>query len=366
MRINLVGDISLSGDFNDTLRLNKRWLSAEVVEKLKGDIVFANLEFVLLNKQVKKDKSLNLGENGFKAIDNLKTGGFNVFSLANNHIVDYGFEGLCETIDCLKNNNIHFFGAGRNIQEALAPAIVERNGYKVAFFGRQDPMSLANRNWAGFSNAYKGGVAKLDVYELLSQIENIRGDIDLIVAYFHWGYQNIHRSPRHIHEISHKVLDGGADIIIGSHAHDIQGSKSVKNKHVFFGLGNFYFHPFTCGSHGVKVYDNRKRFTKNRKSVIAHIDYDGNNIRQSITPTIQSKENIVVVDESNLFVLKAKNKWSSENPLLFNIERRLAELKQYNLSLKDAIIQKRFKSTISLLTKGLLILITRIIKPTIV
>lgn len=158
--------------------------------------------------------------------------------LANNHMMDYGEEGLIETIKILDDNNIPHTGAGVNLKSALKPIEINLENQKVI---------IQNFGWDIEETVYatleSSGCAPRDertVIERTKEIRNKHTDA-LIINVFHWGFEyNLYPMPLDI-DLAHKSIDAGSDLIIGHHPHNMQPFESYKGKEIYYSLGNFYF-----------------------------------------------------------------------------------------------------------------------------
>ncbi len=191
----------------------------------------------------------------------LASAGFNVCTLANNHTQDWGVDAIVECRERLEAMGIAVCGAGRNLAEARKPAIVERNGVKVAFLG----FSCVGPN--GFmAEDNKPGVAMVRVHTLYEQLDfqpgtpptiitfaykedlqQMVGDIrkakeesDIVVVAPHWG---LHHTPVLIpdydYEVGHAAIDAGADLVVGDHPHILKGIEVYKGKVIMHAVANF-------------------------------------------------------------------------------------------------------------------------------
>ncbi len=198
-----------------------------------------------------------------KNVAALTYAGFNIVSFASNHTLDWSDDALFDTLDVLRKNNIVVIGAGRNIDEARRPAIIECKGTKVGF------LAYCSVVPSGFeARADKSGVAPVrattsyeqvdwqpgtppriisranpdDLAAMVDDIKRLRQSVDVLVISIHWG---IHYVPSIIamyqYEVGHAAIDAGADIIIGHHAHILKGIDVYKGKVIFFSLCNFAF-----------------------------------------------------------------------------------------------------------------------------
>jgi poly-gamma-glutamate synthesis protein (capsule biosynthesis protein) len=194
-------------------------------------------------------------------VKSLLHGGFTLVTHASNHCFDYGPESLVETIDVLRSNGIEVVGVGRNLHEARAPAIIERNGTKVAFLNYNSvlPDEYEARDEKPGCAAIKVGtyyepqeyqagtppkvvtIPHEDEVEAMEEdIRHAKSQADLVVVSMHWG---IHHIPGMLADyqftLGHRAIDAGADLILGTHAHLLKGIEVYKGKAIFFSLGNF-------------------------------------------------------------------------------------------------------------------------------
>ena len=227
MRLIFVGDLSLANIDTDAFAIDPR--IAELLAH--ADLRVANLESPLTFSQEKAPHhpiSLKAPPRKNEILD-----AFDVFSLANNHILDYGEAGLRDTIDFLTSENKSYFGAGMNEQAAMEPRIVDRPGRGFAFVG------LSRWYHAGPSRA---GAAPDRFSKREQAIRKAKADDRFVIACPHWNYEFIdYPSPDSV-KLAHCLVDAGVDLVVGSHPHVVQGHERYADTHVFYSLGNFVFH----------------------------------------------------------------------------------------------------------------------------
>lgn len=167
----------------------------------------------------------------------IKELGLNAVSLGNNHSFDLGEEGLKNTIKHLRENQIGFFGAGLNKQEASAPLVVEFGETTLAFIGccikGLSPRSLI----VATDNSY--GVYQPTIEELIEQIKEIKRLYDFIIVMPHWGEEHIRIPPVENVIYAKRMVEAGADAILGSHSHCLAPYVTYKGKPIYYGMGNF-------------------------------------------------------------------------------------------------------------------------------
>lgn len=165
--------------------------------------------------------------------------GIDLVTLANNHALDYGRDAMLDTIDTLDHAGIRHVGAGKNLAEARKPAIVELNGRTFAFIGatRVYPEAdwAAGTDSAGMFSAYDGGAA------LAEEVKAAKQQADYVIAYVHWGIER-EETPNEVQKsIAHRLVDAGADLVIGAHPHVLQGLEYYQGVPIAYSLGNFVF-----------------------------------------------------------------------------------------------------------------------------
>lgn len=202
------------------------------------DLAFCNLESIIGsvgNKQAFPDKPYNFLA-ATETVRIINKAGFDVVCLANNHAMDYGYSAATETFKLLKDNSIGYFGIGPNLSEARKPCIKEIKGIKAAFLGYGIAHSSAY--YAGYNIP---GIAPVRLKEIARDIAALKGKVDYIVVSLHWGNEYVHYPSKAQRRIGHKIIDAGADIILGHHPHVLQGIENYKNKVIVYSLGNLLF-----------------------------------------------------------------------------------------------------------------------------
>ncbi|QJC51572.1 CapA family protein [Paenibacillus albicereus] len=168
----------------------------------------------------------------------LRDAGFDVVTLANNHTLDQGVQGLLDTIGHLDDAGLPHVGGGRDDKEAYAPVILESGGVKVAYLGVSRVLPVvewkAGPTRAGVAEAYDPARAQ-------EAIRIARKKADLVVVMVHWGRERADQPVDHQRSLARGFIDAGADLIIGSHPHVLQGFELYKGKWIAYSLGNFIF-----------------------------------------------------------------------------------------------------------------------------
>jgi hypothetical protein len=176
----------------------------------------------------------------------LREGGLRVVSLANNHSLDDGMEGLDETARRLRDQGIDSFGAGINRNAACRPWIgeFELGGRRqfVALLGGLEYYRAFDRQTGYYATANRGGVANLNEKWLPRLVGDLRKRYPgiFIIAFPHWGNGNEWKTPRQ-ESAAAFLLDSGVDLVLGHGVHHMQAVERVKGRWVVYSLGNFMF-----------------------------------------------------------------------------------------------------------------------------
>ncbi len=232
-----VGDIMLSRSVGALMKEKGNYTLPflNVGEFLRSaDLAFGNLENPI------SSRGINVGSKySFRADPNVIQGltyaGFDVLSIANNHMWDYGRQAFLDTMSNLSQAGIDFTGGGHDIEEAHRPVIKDVKGTKVAFLAYTEFLQNVK---AGADSA---GVTNFNLEQIKKDIMAAKQQSDLVVLSFHWGeeYQTKHNQKQE--QFAKAAIDAGADLIIGHHPHVVQEVERYRNGWIAYSLGNFVF-----------------------------------------------------------------------------------------------------------------------------
>jgi poly-gamma-glutamate synthesis protein (capsule biosynthesis protein) len=252
LKIVAVGDILLGRGVESRLEKANRdfiYPFEKVADILKkGDVVFGNLEESITDS-TKSLVGINQGgkyvlKNKVKAFDGIKYAGFNLLSLANNHILDYYEKGLFDTMDILDRNGIAYAGAGKNLEEARRPAIIEKNGFKIGLLCYTDMSEVlykGNPPLMFIAGKNKAGVAPTKTEYIREDVAKVRSMVDILIVSFHWGKEESFEILPYQRRLAQSLMDSGVDIILGHHPHQFHGIEIYKGKPIVYSMGNFIF-----------------------------------------------------------------------------------------------------------------------------
>lgn len=164
--------------------------------------------------------------------------GIDIVTLANNHILDFGPEGITDSIAALNEAGIQYVGAGENLDEAKKLQIIEVGGKKIGFLGASRVYMAAS--WAAGEN-HPGVFSTYDPTLPLEEIKRADELVDYLVVYVHWGVERETIPKEYQRVMGQQYIDAGADFVIGSHPHVLQPLEYYKDKPIMYSLGNFVF-----------------------------------------------------------------------------------------------------------------------------
>ncbi|ONI37875.1 poly-gamma-glutamate biosynthesis protein [Candidatus Epulonipiscium fishelsonii] len=200
----------------------------------KADIRIFNLEVPLSDKKMPIKKcgpNLIAPLSTIKGLKNLNP---TLLTLANNHILDQGVQGLKSTIKVLKENNIPFIGVGKNNIEAHKPCIILKDNFKLGIYAcAETEFTLATSNSAG-ANGF-------DPFESLDYINDLKSKCDYVIVLYHGGREHYRYPTPYLQKVCKKIVDKGADLVVCQHSHCIGAMEDYKNSKIIYGQGNFIF-----------------------------------------------------------------------------------------------------------------------------
>ena len=244
--IGFVGDVSLADDWYIIPKYEERGkgvygiLSEAVVDIMKNvDVMVANNEFTISNRGSKMPNKYYTFRAKPERLSIYEEMGVDLVTLANNHIYDYGKDAFLDALTHLEEYNLPYIGAGRNLSEASKAYYFVVNGYKIGFVNatRAEKYILtpgAGDNSPGVFRCY-------NPTNFINTISEVKKNSDYVIALVHWGREDSTVLEDVQLETSKLYIDAGADVIVGSHAHILQGIDFYKGKAIIDNLGDFIF-----------------------------------------------------------------------------------------------------------------------------
>lgn len=257
-----VGDVMLSRTVEKTMmdKKNFKYPFIKTAELTSGaDITFGNLETPIISGRL-----INTSEFTFRtdprSLSGLRYAGFDVLSLANNHMMNFGEEGLEETLKNLDAAEIRHAGAGIGSDNIGKSAVMTVKGVRFSFLAftyntdvRKDP------------KLGEYGVQNMDMKNMQKAVKLAKEVSDVVVVSMHAGTEYRTRSGRFQQDFSHSAIDAGADLVIGHHPHVVQEAEKYNGKYIIYSLGNFVF--------------DQMWSSETRLGAVAEITFDGKEIK---------------------------------------------------------------------------------------
>ncbi|MFZ5955271.1 MAG: CapA family protein [Nanoarchaeota archaeon] len=241
MEIAIIGDVMLGRLIDNEMKIKiPEYFWGDTLDKIKkANLSLINLECSLTKSNIvsKTLKTFYFKAEPSNAINVLKQANIKAVNIANNHIMDFGEEGLKDTIEILNEAGIKHCGAGINIAEAKKPILIEINKLKIGIIGMTDNMPEWHAN-------EKPGIFFIDINNdnaenLSNEIKRIKPNLDILILSLHWGQNMALRPKESFMDFAHKLIDAGADIIHGHSSHVFQGIEIYNNKPIFYSCGDF-------------------------------------------------------------------------------------------------------------------------------
>ena len=262
IKVVLTGDINLgtnvgklirdreNGDYTFPFRHLSSYLSS-------ADLTIGNLESIISDKGSCTKLIWGIPLRAApEAVNGLLYAGFDMLGVANNHIGDYDFEGMEDSLDRIKAAGMIYAGGGKNFEEAHTPAIKTVNNTRIALLAYTNvpmymdstgpysptPKWIAREDRPGMAWAHD---TRFDMYgdldQMTADIINAKSMADIVIVSVHFGWER-HKEPDNNQiELAHRAIDAGASLVVGHHPHVTQPVEIYKGKYIAYSLGNFIF-----------------------------------------------------------------------------------------------------------------------------
>ena len=208
-------------------------------EIIDADIAMANQEFAFSRGGTKasdKQFTFRVDPEYGKAFNEM---GLDIVTLANNHSLDYGEEALKDSFLTLDELDIKYVGAGNNIREARETKYFDIKNKTIAYLAASRVIPVTT--WNAGENS-PGLFTTYDPSSLIEEIKVAREKSDYVVVYVHWGIEKNTRPEAYQRNMAKQYIDAGADLVVGSHPHVLQGIEYYNGKPIVYSLGNFIFY----------------------------------------------------------------------------------------------------------------------------
>ncbi len=229
-------------------------VSEEMLQELSSaDVLEINNEFCFSERgEQAPDKQFTFRVNP-SYVSLLNEMGVDVAGLANNHVLDFGKDALADTFTTLSDAGIEYTGAGTSREDASKLIVKEVNGKKYGFLAASRVIPVGSWN---VDNSQPGVFTCYDTTALCNAITAAKTQVDYLFVCVHWGVEHTTELTDYQVANGHAYIDAGADAVIGSHPHVLQGMEYYNGKPIFYSLGNFIFNENINSTMAVKFVFN--------------------------------------------------------------------------------------------------------------
>jgi poly-gamma-glutamate synthesis protein (capsule biosynthesis protein) len=225
--------------YSDIILNNPESVYGDLMPALRqSDLRIVNLECPLIAGESPVWKSGSVLKGSENHVTGLTTVPFEVVTLGNNHVFDHGVDAFEKTLELLNNRGIKTVGAGMSANDAKRPLIVDVNKMRIAIisFSEGEDLTAAENG---------PGVFGWEIDEVVNIINQIKNTVDLIIVISHCGVEYIPFPPPYVAGAFQRIIDAGANLVIGHHPHVPQGIQIYHNCPICYSLGNFVFYQET-------------------------------------------------------------------------------------------------------------------------
>jgi poly-gamma-glutamate synthesis protein (capsule biosynthesis protein) len=246
--IAFAGDVHFEGSLRARLDDPPSALAPIAPELSAADLTIVNLE-TAIGSDGRPEPKRFVFQAPPAAFDALAAAGVDVVSMANNHAGDYGRDGIGQALDAAAaqagDQSLAVIGVGHTADEAFAPASFDIDGTTVAVLAASaaddDPTADPTGHLAA-TDTQPGTADAVDPTRLVRAVEQAKASADIVVVYLHWGVQGESCPSRLQTALAEAMAQAGADIVVGSHAHRLQGAGFLDDTFVAYGLGNYVWY----------------------------------------------------------------------------------------------------------------------------
>ncbi|MDF2608851.1 MAG: hypothetical protein K0R92_325 [Lachnospiraceae bacterium] len=215
-------------------------LSEDLLREIKqADIAMVNQEFAFSTRGTPMNDKQFTFRIDPKYVQMFQDMQIDIVTLANNHVLDFGQDALLDTFAALENGNLKYVGAGRNSTEAKKTEYFEVDDKTIAILGASRVIPVVS--WNAGENT-PGLLTTYDASLLVEEIMAANESSDYVIVYVHWGIEKNTYPEEYQRNLAKQYIDAGADLVVGSHPHVLQGIEYYNGKPIVYSLGNFIFY----------------------------------------------------------------------------------------------------------------------------
>ncbi|MEE4543296.1 CapA family protein [Streptomyces sp. V4-01] len=237
--------LAFAGDVHFTERTAARLTADPALGPMSGalsaaDFAMVNLESAITDRGAPQPKIYHFRTTP-RALGALQGSGVDAVTMANNHSVDYGAQGLADSLAAKHASPIPVIGIGADDTEAYAPYRTTANGVRLAVVAASQVDDITNENWR--AGPGRPGIASaLDRPRLLAAVRSAKARADVVVVYLHWGTEGQSCPGAEQKSLAAELSAAGATAVVGTHAHVMLGSGMLGPTFVGYGFGNFLWY----------------------------------------------------------------------------------------------------------------------------
>ncbi|HSS68524.1 MAG TPA: CapA family protein [Nocardioidaceae bacterium] len=207
----------------------------------RADLAMANLESSITARGLPEPKDFHFRTTA-PALDVLDAAGIDVVTMGNNHAVDYGQEGLTDTLHAIAHSPVAVVGIGRDSAAAYRPHIVSVSETDIAFLAASTKRERTSAAWSAGPDTPGIAVDLGPGSLLVDAVRDAAQRADVVVVYLHWGVEGRGCPGAQQRATARTLAAAGADVIVGSHAHVLLGAGWMGDTYVSYGLANFLWY----------------------------------------------------------------------------------------------------------------------------
>ena len=240
------GDVHFEGILRGRLAADPETVLAPIAPILRrADIAVVNLETAITQRGTPQAKIYTFRA-APTALDSLAAAGVDVANEANNHGIDFGPVGLIDTLAArAQSKRVAVIGIGRNADDAYAPFRATVHGQRIAIIGASQVIDTQFITTWSATDSQPGIASAKNIDRLLAAVRAARATSDTLVVFLHWGAEGTHCPTGDQRTLAAQLVQAGADVIVGSHSHQLEGAGHLGGALVDYGLGNFAFYTGT-------------------------------------------------------------------------------------------------------------------------
>ena len=252
MKLLLLGDV-VANDFTRSIwkEKNKEALFGDALSLFEGnDLTFVNLECAITDSTDGIPKFGPCLASPVEVAEVLSDIGVDVCGLSNNHVFDFGPQGVADTIAALEKNNIAYTGFGKDYEDSRRNFVFEKDGKTVCI------ITVCEHEYS-YALEDRMGSRPWDEFDTIEDVRAAKALYDRVIVIYHGGKELCRYPSPRLRRLGRALVRAGADVVLGQHSHCISAYEKYEGGHILYGQGNFHFikpqHPFDGWHSGLAV-----------------------------------------------------------------------------------------------------------------